>query len=229
MARAPAAFPTAPLPPSSVVPRPPANLASLGKLMSWKAHVLIHRIHPDVYGATQFNPSASGNARFSPIQSAPGVPIPTLYGSMAFEGAAMETVFHDVPLTTGLKTYQKSKLDGHSYSILDPQTDLTLLDLRGLGLRKLGLQQKDLIETEKDTYPQTRSWAEACHAAFPAAQGMVWVSRQHNTTQAVVLFEDRISLGTLVVNQAPQSITMPPSGHYTSLLELAQSIDVKIA
>jgi len=226
MAKAPAARPSAPLPLSSKVP-PPPDLASLGSLTVWKAHVPIHRIHPDAYGAAQFNPSL-GNARFSPIRSTAGTWVPTLYGATSFDGAAMETVYHDIPHVPGLKTFSKMKFDNKSYSVLDPQVDLKLLDLTGLGLRRTGVQPKDLIDTEKDTYPQTRQWAEVCHAQCPTSQGMVWVSRQHNTTLAIVLFEDRITLGTLTVSQFPQSISLPALGHYANLLTLARRIGVDV-
>ena len=197
--------------------------------MAWKAHTLIHRIHAKDYGADEFNPTMKGNARFSPIQSAAGAVIPTLYGATTFEGAAMETVFRDVAYAPGLKTINKAnKIDGNNYSILDPKTDLTLLDLTGLALRRIGVKHKDIIDTEKDTYPQTRLWAEACHTQVPKAQGMVWVSRQHNTTLAVILFEDRIPAGTLAIHQRAESVTLPPSGHYTKLLNLAQLLDARV-
>jgi len=226
MVKATAAAPSA-LPLSSIVPVPPTDLDKVGTLATWKAHDLIHRIHPDAYGPDQFNPSF-GNARFSPIKSAAGNWVPTLYGATNFDGAAMETVFHDVPFAPGFKPYGKRKLTGKHYSILDPQTDLQLLDLRGLAMRKVGVNPKLVIETEKDTYPQTRLWAEACHAQLLAAQGMIWVSRQHNTTEAIVLFEDRIPTGTLQPYRPPESLTAPGPGHYANLVLLARQIGVNI-
>lgn len=226
MAKGTAAAPSG-LPPSSVVPQPPANLDKVCTLATWKAHDLIHRIHSDAFGPAQFNPSF-GNARFSPIESAAGNWVPTLYGATNFEGAAMETVFHDVPFAQGFKPYGKRKLAAKHYSILDPQTDLLLLDLRGLAMRKVGVDPKLVIETEKDTYPQTRLWSKACHAQCPTAQGMIWVSRQHNTTLAIVLFEDRIRAGTLLPHRSPESLTAPGSGHYANLVFLARQIGVNI-
>jgi hypothetical protein len=121
--------------------------------------VLLHRVHLDVYAAEAFNPGIKGNARFSPIVNATGKPIPTLYGGTSFNCAAMETVFHDVPFAPGLKTFAKHKLEGQLHSVLVAAAALRLADLRNVPLRKLGVERKQLIDTEKDTYGQTRKWA----------------------------------------------------------------------
>ena len=82
--------------------------------MTWPKGQVVHRIHLDLYHAVQFNPGAKGNAQFSPIKDATGSSVPTLYGGVTFECAAMETVFHDVPFAVGLKTYDKAKLIGQN-------------------------------------------------------------------------------------------------------------------
>lgn len=75
-------------------PRPPSKnspkLVALGVGALW-------RVHPASYRATEFNPSETGDARFSPIQRRDGTTIPVLYGASTLAGAIMETVFHDVP------------------------------------------------------------------------------------------------------------------------------------
>jgi hypothetical protein len=63
----------------------------------------IFRVHPDAYDSAQFNPSATGNARFSPLVKAAGVAIPTIYAGTTLDCALMETVFHDVPFAAGPK------------------------------------------------------------------------------------------------------------------------------
>ena len=131
---------------------------------------MFHRVHCALYGATEFHPGITGNARFSPMRNKAGEPIPTLYGGASFECAAMETVFHDVPFTAGFKAYDKSKLNGHLHSQVGPKTDLVLADLGSKALRKLGIERKQLIDTEKDQYPVTRLWAEAIHGECPDVQ-----------------------------------------------------------
>ncbi|WP_407179966.1 RES family NAD+ phosphorylase [Bradyrhizobium sp. STM 3562] len=93
----------------SGVPAPPANLAKLPNMMAWPKGQIIHRIHLKIYGSSEFNPGLKGNARFSPIKASDGSSIPTLYGGTTFDCAAMETVFHDVPFTAGLMTFDKHK------------------------------------------------------------------------------------------------------------------------
>ena len=94
--------------------------------MIWPKGQIIHRVHLNLYGSSEFNPGLKGNARFSPIKAASGASIPTLYGGTTFDCAAMETVFHDVPFVPGLKTFEKQKLAGPVYSQVTPRRDLKL-------------------------------------------------------------------------------------------------------
>jgi hypothetical protein len=55
-----------------------------------------------------FNPSSLGNARFSPLVSASGDVIPTIYAGTTLDCAMMETIFHDVPFVGGLKSWSKT-------------------------------------------------------------------------------------------------------------------------
>jgi RES domain len=161
---------------ADIVPPPPAVLNITP--VTWAAGTALHRIHLDTYAASAFNPGLLGNARFSPIVNAAGKPIPTLYAGSSFDCAAMETVFHDVPFAPGLKTWARRKLQGQLHSLLKPMRPLTLADLRNVPLRKLGVERKQLIDTEKDTYARTRLWAEAIHARHAHVQGLCWTSRQ---------------------------------------------------
>ena len=175
----------------------------------------------------EFNPGLRGNARFSLIKNAAGDPVATLYGGSTFSCAAMETIFHDVPLAPGFKSYDKRKLDGQVYSVLVPTANLLLADSSSVALRKLGITRKQLIDTEKDRYPVTRMWAEAIHTQCPSVQGLYWVSRQDDQARAVILFGDRID-ATLLVRQGicrslPRDIEI-----YDDLLDLADKIGVLV-
>ena len=196
-------------------------------LTSWPAGTVLHRIHKLDYGAVQFNPGLVGNARFSPIAGADGSLIPTLYGGSSFACAAMESVFHDVPFTPGFKAYDKNKLAGHGHSQCVAARDLVLADLTSRALRKLGVERKQLIDTEKDQYPLTRQWAAAIHAAFPQVQGLCWIARQDDSARAVVLFGDRIADGVLQPAAATRSLVDDPVA-YGELLALAEQIGVDI-
>ena len=97
----------------------------------------------------------------------------------------------------GFKTYDKAKLNGQLHSQVRPGADLLLADLGSKALRKLGVERKRLIDTEKDQYPITRLWAEAIHGECPDVQGMCWTSRQDDSARAMVSFGDRVDPGLL--------------------------------
>jgi hypothetical protein len=190
-------------------PPPAGPLAA--KLKLWGKGRTMHRVHESAYGADMFNPSADGNARFSPIHDPNGKIIPTLYAATSVEGALMETVFHDVPYKGGLKTLSKERRLGDKlYSTLTFHADFQLIDLSKIALRKLGVKPEHLINTTKAHYPRTRQWAEALYAQYPAAQGLLWTSRQDDRSLAVVLFQTRVQ--TTDLSAKSPSIPLIESG-----------------
>ncbi|GLK70184.1 RES family NAD+ phosphorylase [Ancylobacter dichloromethanicus] len=213
--------------PGNATPSPPADLGAKTSTVIWPKGQIIHRMHLNAYVGDQFNPGLKGNARFSPIVDGAGAAIPTLYGGTTFDCAAMETVFHDVPFTSGLKTYDKGKLTGQTYSRLEPQQDLILADLSATALRRFGIRRTELIDTEKDRYRHTRLWAEAFYAARPDIQGLCWVSRQDDRALAIILFGNRLSAGALVTVSPSLDLIGTP-GVYTDLISLAERIGVKV-
>ncbi|UEC01669.1 RES family NAD+ phosphorylase [Burkholderia vietnamiensis] len=206
-------------------PAPPATLHVTPWTLS--SEQVLHRVHSDQYRADEFNPGKKGNARFSPIHDAEGKPIPTIYAAATFDAAAMESVFHDVSHAPGYKNYAKEKLEGQVHSEVQAKHDLKLADLGSVALHKLGVQRKQLIDTEKDQYPSTRQWAEAIHAQHPDIQGLSWVSRQDDTARAVVLFGDRVPKGTLQQVGGSRSLLQDEQA-YSELLDLAERIGVDV-
>lgn len=204
--------------------RPPARLDVT--ITIWKKGLEIHRVHSDAYQAEQFNPGV-GNARFSPISDTNGISIPTLYGGASFACAARESFFHDVPYVAGLKTVEKNRLDHRTYSVIVLSVDLKLVDLSTIPLRKLGIERKDLIDTEKDRYPDTRLWAEAIHAQHPDVHGLYWVSRQDDTSRALMLFGDRINPANLAQSGGSRRI-LGDIPLYEDVLCLARKIGVSV-
>lgn len=205
---------------------PPTDLNDRIRLVTWPKGQVIHRIHPEKYRSAQFNPASMGNARFSPIRNVDSDIIPTIYGGSAFECAAMETVFHDIPHVLGLKTLQKSRISELAHSEISCDRDLRLIDLRSIALRKFGLERRDLIDTPVSEYPYTRSWAEAFHAQCKDAEGLYWQSRQADHAQAVVLFGDRVPPSSLKPIKSAVSILSTPI--YSKILKLADAIEVLI-
>ena len=152
------------------------------------------RVHHEQFGATAFNASAAGDARFSPITRPDGTVIPTLYAGSTPEVAFMETVLHDVPtpsygVTISLPGAAQEK---RRMSCIAQLGTLILGDLRAIGLRRVGLSRSGLIDSGSSVYRQTRNVAERVYAANPELDGLVWHSRQEDGGKAVVLFEDRL-------------------------------------
>ncbi|ERK12913.1 hypothetical protein L581_3044 [Serratia fonticola AU-AP2C] len=187
----------------------------------------MHRIHQDIYQGDQFNPGVKGNARFSPITDAKGAAIPTLYAAYTFDAALMESVFHDVSHAPGYKHYDKNKLNQQVHSTVKVSQNLVLADLSSVALRKLGVQRKQLIDTEKDQYPNTREWAKAIHRQHPDIQGLSWISRQDDSARAVMLFGDRIPAGTLQQIGASRNLLQDEKA-YAELLDLAERIGADV-
>ncbi|WP_321794746.1 RES family NAD+ phosphorylase [Caballeronia sp. J97] len=209
------------------LPSPPDDLKALVKRTRWDTSRLIHRVHHQQYAGNAFNPGIKGNARFSPIKTRAGHPIPTLYGGTTVECAAMETVFHDVPYASGLKTYEKSKLETQRHTVLAPRRDLILADLSNVPLRKLGIERSQLIDTEADCYPYTRSWGAALHEQCPDIDGLCWVSRQHDRELALIIFGDRVRVEDLAHLDGPTHLTSDVK-LYNLILSLASELGVNL-
>lgn len=162
----------------------------------------LHRIHPDRFGPAQFNDSALGNARFSPIRRPDGTVIPTIYAAGTFACAVGETVLRcpDLepidPLTGRpvLIAVRPHKWRRSAHSLIRTARDLRLVDLTTQGQRRLGIGRNALLAGPTVTYPATRAWAETIHAGCPDAQGLYYTSHQFGPDFAVVLFGDRAVL-----------------------------------
>jgi len=192
-------------------PRPPPKnspkLLPIGAGAVW-------RVHSASYRPTQFNASDTGDARFSPIRRPDGTAIPVLYGASTLAAAMMETVFHDVPTLRG----------GYILDIESLREQNLVVSRIRPGLKRLGLQRTDLIDTPVTAYPQTREWAEWIHSAT-AAKGLGWTSRQDDSAKAVALFGDRLpeSAFKIEVDREP----LCEDERLDALLELAEHIGIE--
>lgn len=205
--------------------KPPAQLSVTSMTFARKQE--LHRVHLESYQADEFNPGNRGNARFSPINNRQGDPVPTLYAAETLDAALMESVFHDVPHDPGFKTFDKRKLERQQHSRIQVMQDLKLADLSSKALRKLGVKRTELIDTEKDQYPQTREWAKAIHEQHPDIQGLCWVSRQDDTARALVLFGDRVP-GDALQQAGHSRSLLEDEQAYREVLDLAETIGVDL-
>jgi len=168
----------------------------------WNRGTPIIRCHNVQFGATEFNPGI-GKGRFHPFSDLAGQMVPTLYGASSIEGSLSETVFHDVPVRDPVRRIRKSSLRPLVVSTIAVKRVLRLAQLHTNGLRRLQVSRAELIDGGSRSYPATVLWAQALHRCREDLDGLVWVSRLHDTSRALVLFGGRVSRADLEVVEPP--------------------------
>lgn len=198
------------VPPPVRIPAPPDDPGSLDPLVgSWPAGEPFHRCFDANWGARDFFAGDEAHrGRFHPfVPEGAAAAVGVLYGADDVVGALSETVFHDVPIR-GDKRVPHSKLVHRLVVELIAGCDLRLVDLTSVGLRRLGLSRAELIESDARSYPETAVWARVLHALPEHFDGFTWVSRQHDTSRALVLFADRVASADLSVRPGAIPLTL---------------------
>ncbi|KEQ53753.1 RES domain-containing protein [Sphingobium chlorophenolicum] len=169
-----------------------------------KAGTELDRIHPERFGSAQFNDTALGNARFSPIRDEGGAIIPTIYAAQSFESATCEIILRcpDTPPRNRTRVAPRdivfpADYRHHAHSHVRTTADLNLVSLTIADQRRIGVNSNALLAGPKSTYPVTRGWAERIHKECPSAQGLFYTSYQYGPEFAVLLFGDRVPDGIL--------------------------------
>ena len=183
------------------VPSPPAKADPLR--LPWTAGRRLYRVHPETYEATAFNPGAGRGGRFHPIADTSGKSIPTLYAADRINGALSETIFHNV-VAGGVVL--RAQLEDRCITEVQLAEDMTLANLTGNGLRRLGLTRSQLLECDAAHYGSTARWAEALHKDAADIAGLVWVSRQFDTSKAIMIFGDRVGAEPLIAKGASRPL-----------------------
>lgn len=210
---------------SSRVPDPPTLTSLQPVLFTWERKRPLLRCHSARFKSVTFNPGL-GMGRFHPFADACGHVVPTLYAAETIEGALAETVFHSVPVRGRRKKIRRVALRPLVLSTLECDRDLTLVQLFGFGLRRLGLTRLKLIEVANRQYSRTAAWARALHACDPGIDGLIWVSRQHDGTRSVVLFGDRVPSSALRTLGNPLPLKDGPG--YEAVLDAATQAGVAL-
>ncbi len=213
------------------VPHPSRLRAGRAAFVTIAAGTELHRIHPARFGAAEFNGTARGNARFSPIRDRAGGIIPTIYAAQSFDCAAAEIILRspDVPETDPvsgqppLTIVFPSDYAGHAHSTVTTAAALTLVDLTVAGQRAIGVEHNALIAGPTASYPAVRAWAEAIHAAIPQAQGIFYHSHQLGPAAALVLFGDRAA-GKLL---AGETRSVASRGCHREITDLADRLGIE--
>lgn len=144
----------------------------------------LYRVHSNRRTVTEFNPGYGSRTRFAFF----GDPIvPVLYAADTDDAALAESLLHDIPAAGGLLPYP-SYADA-VMGKLELTRALRLASLRGLGLRRLGVEARQVTDTDASEYASTVVWSRAAHTA--GFDGIAWTSRQCNDARAVLLFGDR--------------------------------------
>lgn len=184
---------------------PPAPEALDPLVSTWGEGKTLVRVHHRDFAAASCNPGF-GRGRFHPFAAAGGGAVATLYASDTVDGALSETVFRAVPLSGPARRITAASFAPLLLSRITPRRDLRLAALYGHGLGRLGLARRDLIDSEAAHYAQTVAWAAALHAAPLGLDGLEWVSRQHDSSRALMLFCDRLAPEDLEPTSAPEPL-----------------------
>lgn len=174
-------------------PVPPLNAL----IDTWPAGQAFHVIHDTAYAPESFNPGVDAMGRlrsptrFAPFHDAGGAVVPYLYAGSSLECAIFETVFHHVPVDAADKFVDLDDFAVRGHGVLVPLRRLRLVNLTTDGLHRLRVPKAELIASAPIDYPATARWAQALHHQYPDIDGLVWMSRQRDRDQALVLFGDR--------------------------------------
>jgi hypothetical protein len=168
----------------------------------------------------------SSGARFSPFR-AKGRPQATLYAATTEQGALSETVFHDIsPKTGGVVDY--ARLGGVSKFTLCTTSDLVLADFTAIGLKRIRQERSEMIDSYPTAYPMTQRWARKVYTSESRWQGITWMSRQDDTSRALVLFGSRVPPGTVQVTDPADGIPLNGARIFTAIEGLATKLDILI-
>lgn len=174
-----------------MIKAPPSPLTQ-GDILSLSKGTTLHRIHSSSFGFADFNPCKGGQTRFAPILDRSGNCVPSLYAGATSRAAFHESIFHDIPATARTKTVRLQDILRIMHSQLKTLRKLKLVQLRSASLGAWGISRRELIESNAKLYHQTVLWAQEIHRSFPAADGIVWTSRQCDPDDAYLFFGDRV-------------------------------------
>lgn len=115
--------------------------------------------------------------------------VPVLYAAESQVAAVCESILHEVAKKDGV-VFPKDYLDKVLAGIV-PSRDLRLASFLGPGLRRLGIEARNLTATTSRHYDRTVRWAEAAHAT--GFEGVAYMSHRENSSRAYVFFGDKVS------------------------------------
>ena len=160
---------------------------------------VLFRVHSHRFAASDYNPGRSPAAPVTRFAFFGSPPVPVLYAAATAEAAISETILHDVPIEGG-----RIDVDLVQSKILSPvisTRNLRLLSLHGHGFRRIGVTAEQVTRTAPSRYGQTVPWAAAAQRA--GFDGIVWMSRHHDTSKAYVFFAAPTGTGDFTAHPDP--------------------------
>jgi RES domain len=174
------------------------------------AGATVVRVYQRPFGPLGFN-DADAPARFRPIRNASGAIVPTAYGAHDEETAIAETVLRGVSaLSHGSPRRRLFRLEVEGLDMVRLRTTraLRLVRLHGLGLTLL---REHVIDTPESEYGYTAQWAQALYGHRSRPHGLVWTSRQNDTSRAFILWgETRVRQEWLQLEGEPVALDREP-------------------
>lgn len=174
------------------------------------------RCHGSSFAGNAFNANigkdwtvAEDGARFSPFPVSRSHNVHHLYAADNFRAAALESVFHEVQHVPSPE-FPRSHLNVWFYSKMILIKDLTIVELINPNLRQLSvpgrassLGEGELIHSESDQYPNTRTWARFLHSKISDLQGLAWRPRLGGHGMAYIFFGDRCKSADFEIQSGP--------------------------
>jgi len=195
------------------------------------------RFHGAAFPANSFNPNSGKDwrkpvdgARFNPFPDSASINVPTIYAADSFAAAALESVFHNVAHVPS-PYYLRSQLAAWRYSELKLKRNLTIFELINPNLRQLtvpgrsnSLQEAELIHTQNDQYPNTRTWAHFLFHKYANLAGLGWRPRLGGQGTSYIFFEGRCSSSDFAVLSGPAPIDSGLGFHKIHSVAISASI-----
>lgn len=167
-----------------------------------KTGSVLFRVHSHRFAAAAYNPGHAPAVPATRFGFFGSPPVPVLYAAATAEAAISETLLHDVPIDGG--RIDVDLVQSKILSRVVSTRDLRLLSLHGHGFRRIGAVTEHVTRTAPSRYPETVLWAEAAHAA--GFDGIVWMSRHHDTSKAYVFFGRPGDRGDFAAHPDPDAV-----------------------
>ena len=178
-----------------------------------KAGSALIRVYQRRFGPLDFN-GGDTVARFRPIRNTSGAVVPTAYGAHDQETAIAEAVLRGVSALghgSPRRRLFRLEVDGLDMARLRTTRPLRLVRLHGLGLTRLNLLREHVIDSPESEYDYTAAWAQTLYGHRSRAHGLVWTSRQNDTSRAFILWGGtRVRPGWLQVEGDPMALDREP-------------------